>query len=806
MMIMKSDQFRQIEDTLRHIDNNIISVFQYPPKIMKKVKDLFFQLLNRIDTEYTVVKTNFTTIIPIYLKEIETIVFTYQNTKLFSIKFLETVKSVIGRKPNMNYTFPLTKIQMDSNKTNHSTNMELISTDVIRKENTWSGVVIDENLNIFRELFENDKLDKFDIANIIDDLNKLFFECLLLFSEYFITDFSHQQFLTEQISYQQKVEAILSSIEQIGNLDTTKDILTIIVDFGNHYLKIPIEHFEFFSEGNEITLQEAQTVRYLYPSHIHINKKPSIFEHNTFKKLIINIETELKLNKVSFDKDKRKFNNLSFSTLSELEDFLEQQIDVLFGGYFTSGYRIRNLNAEVFPKLQLDSFFLITSKSEFEINTIDDLFKNYSSQMVHSLYGRTPKKQRDIVETLRLISITYSNTTLIMKPFDLIEYLHNLAFEVKRFFVETMNLKAILKKNKYTERWDGSKGYLDVNATVTKSLSKGWITPQQSYRKKMSESPPTIFLIYDISSSMVTSNANTIRPTQFLLTTLLSFFDKDVYKLNVGYITNTVRDAGLFKSEEKDLRTKKRKQEAFDIGEREQNIINSYENETGKNAIENDEETDEYKQWKVDTERETVWSILRGENMMNFAYRNLGELINDYYTERYDDAIRDFLDNESAGATGTNLDILALLPRHPDMDSRGLKYVFILTDAMISKTEKIDFVRISKELIQREDVRYFFIWTTYQSETYDYLSTSDNRLHFQTKQYIRRMIDNLIMNPDGSMKKVAELSNVDAELQFLVFLYDYYDYIYIVNPKNLLMIGEMKNILHKLEEQKFFIP
>ena len=41
---------------------------------------------------------------------------------------------------------------------------------------------------------------------------------------------------------------------------------------------------------------------------------------------------------------------------------------------------------------------------------------------------------------------------------------------------------------------------------------------------------------------------------------------------------------------------------------------------------------------------------------------------------------------------------LALLPRHPDMDSRGLKYVFILTDQQVSSPEKLDFVRISRKL------------------------------------------------------------------------------------------------------------
>ena len=140
------------------------------------------------------------------------------------------------------------------------------------------------------------------------------------------------------------------------------------------------------------------------------------------------------------------------------------------------------------------------------------------------------------------------------------------------------------------------------------------------------------------------------------------------------------------------------------------------------------------------------------------------------------------------------------------MDSRGLKYVFILTDQQVSSPEKLDFVRISRKLLQREDVRYFFIWSTYHSEHFDNLVTTNNQLHFQTKQYIRRLIDELIMNPDGTMKTSEELTRVDAELQFLVFLYDYYDYVYIVNPQNLLMVGELKHILHKLEKQKFFIP
>jgi len=769
-----SDQFKQIENTIKHIDNNIFSVFQYPTRIMDRIEDLFFQLLNKIDTNYTIIKTNFTEVIPIYLNDLKKIVFTFRNTILFPRKFLEAVKSVIGRKPNMNYGFPISKIDIKSKTTNQEIRMDVIYTEAIRKQDSWSGILIEDNLNIFRELFENDKLDKFDIANIIDDLNDLFFESLLLFSEYFITDFSHQQYLEEQIFYQQKVETILRSITQVGSLDTTRDISRIIITFANIYLKIPIEDLEFFSEGDQITLMEATNVKHLYPTHIHLNKEPLFFEHNTFKQLILNIETELRANKISFNRDKRKFTDLTFSTLSQLHDFLAQQIYSLFGGEWTDSFRIGTLRLEVDLKIDLASFFLITNESEFEIKTIDELFKKFNSQMVYNLYGFTEKGEKDtskLVETIQLLEITYSNTVLIMKPFDLIEYLHNLAFEIKQFFVESMNLKAILTKKKYTERWDGSKGYLDVNATVTKSLSRGWITPQQSYRKKMAESPPTIFLIYDISSSM----GNTIRSTQFLLLTLLSFFDKDVYKLNVGYITNVYRDAGLFKSEERDFDTKERKRMAFDIGEK-------------------------------DKAEDSRWGFLWKENEQGFVYRNLGELINDYHTERYDSAIRDFLDNDIAGNTGTNLDILNLLPRHPDMDSRGLKYVFVLTDAEIRDKEKLDFVRISRELLERDDVRYFFIWSSYLSNTYDYLVTANNRLHFQTKQYIRRMIDNLIMNPDGSMKIADELIRLNPELQFLIFLYDYYDYIYIVNPQNLLMIGEMKNILHKLEDQKFFIP
>lgn len=810
-MTEESDQFKQIEDTLKHIENSISAVFQYPNTIIDKVKDLFLQFLNKINSQYTIVKDNFIKTIPIYLNDIKNTVFTSVNSMLLTRKFLDAIRSVIGRKVNMNYTLPLSTIRMTSKTTNNGIKIEVIDTEIIRTQTTFNNIVIEENINIFRGLFENDKLNKLDIANIIDGLNYLFLESLSLFSQYFITDFSHQQFLEEQISYQQKVEAILGSIKQVGDLDTTRSLFGIITYFGNKYLKIPMNYFEFYSEGNQITYQEAESTRHFYPTHIHINKDPPIFEHNTLKQLLINIENELVNDGITFNKKERLFTHLTFSSLSELRSFLAQQIRNLFGGMINLEYTIISLiTIEEFIKQEkkkkakrrfttdLSSFFLITNETEFEVKTIDDIFDAFNSQMLHTFYSKDGR----VIETIKLINIIHSKTTIEMKPFDLIEYLHDLAFEIKKFFTQTMNLKAIQKKQKYTERWDGSKGSLDVNATATKSLSKGWIIPQQTYRKKMAESPPTVFLIYDLSISMSTI----IRSTQFLLITLLSFFDKDVYKLNVGYITNVYRDTGLFKSEERDIETKERKKRAFDLGERNAILIGDYKRATNKKAIYNDKETDEFKQWKVDNDKETIWRILRNENTMDIAKRNLGELINDYHTERYDNAIRDFLDNEVAGLTLTSMDVISLLPRHPDMFSRGLKYVFILTDAGISDEEKIDLVRISRELLQRNDVRYFFIWTTNMSNNLDYLANPETKLHFQTKQYVRRLIDNLITNSDGSFKNNEELSKVNAELQLLVFLYDYYDYVYIVNPDNLLMIGEMKNILHKLEQQKFFIP
>lgn len=755
------------EALLGNVDVNILNSFTYPANITINILKKFEEMANQL-TRY---KTQFfTEIYEDFVKKMESEFVYYNRRDILIRKFIEAIKTIFVKKKlpirSKKYSFDFPVIE----KTYRKSNIIILAEQAIRNLSTITistGKSTDPMLivEVFREIFQSLTLSNIEVADIFKMLNDIFEYSFKLLSEYFIEDILHTTHLDDAITFQNRTKTILDNINE-GALDTTRQItqyLLAIIQF----LGIQKKDIEYLFNGKKLTTGQI-TDAWAYPTTIFLPKKPKYFtESGVLKRIKDEIENYFKSHAITFSVSKNgmDFTNISTTTKSDLEYQLQMAISLQLP--VSQVLRMQAIRPAPKFTINLNDFINIKGKDAFSLKSIDEVFKSIEKQVLLSIYIETDKTGKKVYEEIPIMSCSFSASTIEFKIFDLIEYYQQLAWDIHKFFAETMDLKAITQKKKYHEKWDGSRGFLNIDKTIEASVNRGYIYPIQTYRKKLVETPPTIFLVYDISGSM----GGVHKLTQFLVIIVLSFFEKDINKFFTGYITTAGRGSGyshLFRSETENRSEDLKKKQMYDVGTHGQ------------------------------------FYIVQQESRKRISNQNLGEVSNDYYD--YDKAIRDFLDLAVLGG-GTNFDVYNLVPRHPDIDARGLKYVFCVTDANFTNTQdKIDFVRVSRDLVQRDDVRFFFLWIMWSKTVNDhmnYIATNNEARHFVTKQAIARKIDELVRNPNGSPKSESSINFPD--LEFYLFVYDHFDKCHLVLAENLQFVGEVKNILHKLSAQEFFV-
>jgi hypothetical protein len=769
-------------DLIRDVKRDILRVFTYPERVMDKLKNMSDKVLQELEKDLGYNTEMVKESLNLFRENIRKKYITMERITVLYVHFLRAIKKTlwentnIGKKKfNEKYSFEFEELihfggylQKDGDGFHYG-------------EYKSNEQKYEKQINTLVDLFNANKRG-FKVKKIFRYLNRILGNGCQILAKYFMEDLKHKYRLEEVISYQKKVESIFDKIPSKGELDTTRDLMSFVRDI-LHTLGIDDEKVKIHlaelgykdkrsKENQESNLARITKMRDFgrgeYPIKAVINKEElNLTNSYVLKDLQNRIEYNLNNKKINFDQkelDRGTFIKITDKDKIDIKKVLDLKYDSINQISLFVGANIKKIEWKVEDFIEIES-------NGFRIKSIGQILKNKEKLFKERIHLWTDKEGKEHFETIQLISIKDGEITLTFRVFDLIEYFIELSLELHDFFIRDLNLKAILQRKKYTEKWDGTRGYLDVGATIRHSLRRGWIQPMQTYRKKQIEDPPLIFVNYDISSSM----GGATRTSQFLVFTILSFFERDIRKFFIGYITRTNRtnEGNLFPS---DILLDENK---FRKSKNKFNLLYEYKKvrENAKGSI---------------------------------GFSSFGEVSKSYFDYEYGKALRDFLDNRNAGKTGTDMSIFNLMERHPDMDMIGLKYVFLVTDAELTQDirQKRDIVRVAKTLIDRPDVKFFYLWiisaSKLNSEAY---LVPDRKFHFVTKQQIGRKLYN--MTWDESEGKFIDSFSTDSEeidYEYYKFIWDYWEHIYIATPTDIRYVGEIKHILKKLEEIDFFIP
>jgi hypothetical protein len=790
---------KSIEKTIEELQLNAFAEFHYPNKVLVPLKEASESLKNL----YTNQTNQFPSIIGKYISKVKPKLFHSGNSEDLCNLFIKTMKEVYDQKSRLfspsELTFDLSiierkrDIEKEEYKEWKKRNPQLTPSEYEKEtgkkayykgrtpqfdvaEFQGSDSLTEKRCSLIREFLNNKDALNSEIIQVLKTINKAIRETYSRMIEYFIQDAMHLSHLKQIIDYQDEVESIFSTITSTGSLDTTRDIKSFVSELLIDNLKIDPTLITYYSQGIHHSATSPLTNETLfYFERVNVDLKKPSFQDGALKVAIESLKRTLQNQAISFEQEGRKFKAISVKSEKVLKGIIEEA--------FQKGV-IRDNTKNYISK----SFTLITPFSHFTSSErdrkitfkTDDLYSisktdrqynievRHFSECINRIASQTEKtflnfrNDKPFNKVQYITSVSYG-TKLSLKIFDLIQYVLELTQNVQKFFLQTLDLKPLLRKTKVSEPWGSGKGWLDVDKTIEASLNKGFLTPMETYRKKLLEDPPNLFIIFDISSSMKEET----RLAQFLVLLLLSFFGFDINKCVIGYITaysGDFYDGGDY------FKSIKRKELFQSISSSKRRVIEAFR--------------------KVATTQSPE------------------QIITDYQPSEYHLALRDFLDNEQAGRTGTNIDAVRYLGKHPDLDNRGLKYVFIFTDADFrGSKEKKDFVNICEDLIKRNDLRFLFMWdlpknTNLLIESSDNIVEKDINYRFISKQYLLRKIDKEIQSLDSTFSK----SDVSAEIMFYKFLYDNYDKTHIVRSENMMKLGEIKHLLYKLQSQDFFIP
>ncbi|MFX1453788.1 MAG: hypothetical protein ACFFDB_00300 [Promethearchaeota archaeon] len=784
------------ETILMNIENSVLSTFSYPKSILGKIEDKFGEFEKGISKSYNTdlfiqiyqrfvekCKNEFMSeskrsrIIQIFIRSIREILSENKIKGRGKLKFTLPTKEeeiYIGRREYIHWHYGKRYEDVYKRYVIFDVNIIRTAKEYTIGQNTYETQNI---VNIFNIVFKTKSLDKNTTADLLSKLNKLLkfsFDTLVSF---FIEDISHSEHLDEVIDFQNRISKILNKIKSVGSLDTTREIADALLTLLNT-IGFKDEDITLDFNGKKIKNTEIEEP-WAYPTGIFVDLTKKTI--NGVPKDVINIikqhlENGSQIHNFKLeDKGQGLFElkrTTQWKTKKELKDF----ISMIFNIEYKINISLTPLSISSKASLDNNTFMDFTSNKTIQIRNIEQLFSIIEKKLTKRIFIETNSQGKKVYEELSIITCYFTRDGLEIRIFDLIEYFQELANDIHKFFAETMNLKAITQKKKISERWDGSRGVLDVERSINSSINQGIIYPMQTFRRRLIKSPPTIFMVYDISESMKLVH----RLAQFLIIIVLSFFEKDINKFFTGYITTFERGSGfntLFRSEMEDIESSEQKRIAYEVGK---------------------------------TEKEAEPYYFLQEQTELILIPSLGEIANDYYD--YDTAIRDFLDN-SRYRSGTRFDIYNLVPYHPDIDARGLKYVLVITDAAMGTSDLIDFVSVSRELVDRDDVRFFFLWIVQEDERADtsddsnFHNSMDTSRHFITKQQLMRKIDSLSRTKAGKMKEKDKIDVSDmAWINFYLFVYNHWDKCHIVSAENLQFVGEIKDVMNKLAEQDFFIP
>jgi hypothetical protein len=776
-------------DLIRDIDKNILNTFRYPESVLAKVKEEFKQTIDQLSS----------------IKNVEPKKYFKESLEIFISKIKDKFISK-GKKELVYYIF-LRAVKITLNKNKILTEEQFKDRYNFNFESIISFTFKDWGLNFYKysnlnkkDGFRNVFIDLFDFPSNLNDLekdkfmkrifiilNNTFQSVYALLEKYFMEDMTHKYRLDEIVHYQKKVEGVFDKISKRRGLDTTRTLMKGVRQLLS-LLKIDDFDIDVQDALGKSSTMKKEFGRGEYPIRAILDKTSDYFnESNVLRKLESGVEYALDNEGIQYEKnylDKGVYFEIkqgSQISKRDIQRLLKNEINAFLGSRKAKRIYIRNItttNIEI--GWDYRDIFADISKNGFKMRSIGQMLKKKQGEFEIKLElwkgeiedEEGKKKEKKLIEPIQLIDIIDGKYKTRFRVFDLIKYFEDLCFELHDFFIRDLNLKAILQRRKYTERWDGTRGYLDIGATVRQSLRRGWIQPQQTYRKKQTEDPPLIFVNYDISGSM----GGVVRTSQFLIYIILSFFDKDIRKWWIGYIGKPKRDqeGEMFPSD---------------------NLI----------------ETERWAQKREKFDLSQAYRHIKEEAIHSLSYSYFGQISNSYYDYEYETALRDFLDCHLAGTTNsTRMDCFHLMTNHPDMDMRGLKYVFLVTDAVVGSKQKMDIVRIGRALLERTDVRFFFLWIISPKSLAQSPQTSlipDDKYHFITKIQIARILHYLTWDEsEKRYKTYFEDENERYEVEFYKFVYDNWDNCYIVTPTDLRYVGEIKHILKKLEEIDFFIP
>ena len=776
---------------LLNLERGILDTFSYPKSIMGKVKDNFDSYESTISNKYDT--SLFKKTYEKFIKKCKNEFFlekrrarmlqhftasireTFRDDKVpgrTKLKFTLPTKEeqiYVGRRTAVNWYYG--KQMKDVYK-----NYIIYDDQTIRNQPEYvvrSKVYETKNVvEILNKLFKTTKLTNQTAGNLLGELNTILKASYDILVSYFIEDMVHNEHLDEVIDFQTRISKVLNKVKGLGSLDTTREIAANIV---NYLLRFGFEHkdFQFNFNGKTIAIEDV-TKAWAYPTSIYLDLRDKC--KNGVSIVISNtIEKYLKDNSNSYNYTVRKDTENTFKITPGKGSSIRSKTDLknLFGlsnpFIYTIDIALSPLKFSSKVDLTILDYVQIVNKNTIRVKRVEEVLKHIQVKLQKKILIDGKKKEYEVFE---IISRSTTSNAIEIRTFDLIDHFLDMASDIHKFFAETMNLKAITEKVKYYEIFDGSRD-LDIEKTINQSIARSEIYPIQSYKKKLMESDPTIYMVYDISESMKLVH----RLTQFLVVIILSFFEKNANKFFTGYITTLDRGDGydaLFRSEMEDAEENQRKLEAYMVDEG------------------------------------FPYEFLQ-ERTQTDLISTLGEIANDYYD--IETALRDFLDNSELVGSGTRMDIYNLIPYHPDIYTKGLKYVLVITDAALDSDDLVDFVSTSQELVDRDDVRLFFLWIVQEDERASVIddsnfnNTSDTSRHFITRQQIMRKIDSLTRTAAGKMKKRDDISDDDfAKINFYLFIYNHWDKCHLVNAENLEFVGEIKNIMNKLSEQRFFIP
>lgn len=835
-MISISKQKEDIGQILKQLDEKIVATFRYTADVMNEVSEEFNSFKELLKSKgmlnfgrYDRVLPNFnhlTSRTPIYLN----------NSYLVIHNYIQSIKSIDHLKARDDYCADMEfKLEYVLNKETHCFEIKIPTRTKITE-------ISEHRLNIFRFLFQED-LSHDRLYYVMTQYNLLFTRIIKILVKNTIKDLKHMKNirLSNKLAFQQKVDKFLSSLTNDGSLENKTELSEIAYDLLVNRLGVPLGSIKFYSRGMEESFDTLTSLPYMSPSDLSITRE-GVVEDGIFVPFRESIKNRFDNDGVFFSEySEGVFKGVRFGTKSfdnedkfnyHVRDYVIKLFKDFYGNkitkltnFYLSHFRRKNivLDIEVSDFLIVENSLFTTRSPKVDIRIIpfeQTLLKILAQLAIRYDFGMKeifdPKQQATIsvpnIETLEMFRVTSRAKEIKISFFDLVDYFIRLSEKVRDFFVQSLNLKAILQKKKFTEQYRyTSRGYLDIGKTITHSIQRGTITPMKTYRKELLEDPPILFLIYDSSGSMEKFN----RYAQFLALLSLSFFNRDFKVINIGYIWSDLKFVGKYIDRdlpEEEQKPKKVALRAFPSDTKREEIAlrRKYKFPVSKLAKKEGYEMEE-DQYAGAVE-------VYGE-------RYLGFLINDY--TNFNLAFRDFLENPYSAITGTSIDIMNLIPNHPDMRLRGLKYVMVFTDHELMQAdedkrrrEMNDFTNRSLDLIKIPDVRFFYVWITEnffrtaegKEDSLVKMLEPDLTYRLPTRQYLMTKLKELITEKDPlkggiRFKDFKRLTPLElAEINYHKFLFEKWDHCYIVDPNNMRYIGEIKNIIEKLERIKFFIP